>query len=99
MAIHSYVMNLIDNNSSMIWSLPIPLKSLAVKGPEGLVPTVERETGRAVGMFRVDNGKLKSIEHVEFCLSQGIKMQWTSPHTSLHNRRVEHVHHILFNST
>ena len=95
---NSYIMNLIDDNSSMVWSLPLPLKSSAVKALKDWVPTVERETGRTIGIFRVDNGELKSTEYVEFCLSRGIKMQWTSPHTSSHNGRVERVHRTLFNS-
>jgi hypothetical protein len=95
---NSYVMNLIDNASSLIWSFPIPFKSSAIKALKDWVPTVERETGRTVSKFRVDNGELKSIEYADFCLSRGIKMQWTSPHTSSHNRRVERVHRTLFNS-
>lgn len=95
---NSYAMNLIDDNSSMVWAIPIPHKSSAIKALKDWVPCVEKETGRSVRLFRVDNGELKSTEYAEFCTSRGIKMQWTSPHTSAHIGKVERVHRTLFAS-
>jgi hypothetical protein len=39
------------------------------------------------------------VEYVEFCIGRGINPQWTSPHTSAHNGRVERLHLTLFNSS
>jgi hypothetical protein len=78
---HSYVMNLVDDALSYIWSIPLPLKSLAIKAIKDWVPCVEVETGRSIKILHLDNGELKSTEYTEFCISRGITVQWTSPHT------------------
>jgi hypothetical protein len=93
-----YVMNLINDCLSMIWTIPIPLKPSAIKSLKDWVFMVERETGAKVGKFWVDNGKLKSTEYAKFCLLRGIKMQWTSPHTWAHNGQVDCIHRTLFTS-
>jgi hypothetical protein len=96
---NKYSMNLIDDATSLIWAIPIKLKSAAVGVLKEWVLRVERETGRKVGIFRVDNGELKSVEYANFCASRGINPQWTSPHISAHNGRAERVHLTLFSNS
>ena len=66
---NSYAMNLIDNATSMIWTIPLHLKSSAVTRLKEWVLHVEWETSKMVDIFRVDNSELKSTEYMEFCLS------------------------------
>lgn len=93
-----YVMNLIDDYSSFSWSIPIRSKDGAIRPLTNWVLAVERELGHSVGMFRLDNGELKSKEFRDWCASRGIRIQWTAPHTSAHNGRCERLHLALFNS-
>jgi GAG-pre-integrase domain/Integrase core domain len=95
---NSYVMNIIDDATSYSWAIPLPRKSSAITVLKTWVPTVERQTGRKVGAFNIDNGELKSTEFIDFCASRGITLRWTSPHTSAQNGRVERVHRTLFDS-
>jgi hypothetical protein len=95
---NSYVMNLIDDTTSYCWAIPLHLKSEAIKALKDWSLLVEREMGRTIGHFNIDNGELKSIEFAQFRASKGIKPRWTSPSTSAQNGRVEHVHYTLFNS-
>ena len=93
---NSYIMNLVDDMTSFCWTIPIPLKSLAIKHLKPWVLQVEREMGKKVSAFNINNGELKSTEFVEFCASKGIKPRWTSPHTLAQKGRVEHAHYMLF---
>src|SRR5882762_1424188 len=94
----NYVMNIIDDATSYVYTYLLALKSLAIKVLKEWVLLAERETGKKVGSFNIDNGELKSIEFVEFCASRGIKTRWTAPSTSAQNGRVERFHYTQFNS-
>jgi hypothetical protein len=48
---NQYSMNLIDDATSMVWAIPIKLKSAAISALKEWVLRVERETGRTVGIF------------------------------------------------
>ena len=65
----NYVMNIIDNVSSFVHTVLLPLKSAAIKALKEWVLLVEREMGKTVGSFNIDNRELKSTEFVEFCTS------------------------------
>ena len=91
-------MNIIDDASSYVYTYLLPLKSSAIKALKEWIPLAERETGRTVGSFNIDNGELKSIEFIELCASRGIKPRWTAPSTSAQNGRVERFHYTQFNS-
>jgi len=80
-------------------TLPFSHSSRWLSRLEGRVLAAERETGRTVGSFNIDNGELKSIEFVDFCASRGIKPRWTAPFTSAQNGRVEHFHYTQFTPT
>jgi hypothetical protein len=95
---HSYVMNLIDDVTSYSWAIPLPLKSSAITALKSWCLVVERQTGKKIGIFNIDNGELKSTEFVNFCASKGISPRWTSPHTSAQNGRIERIHRTLFDS-
>jgi hypothetical protein len=94
----NYVMNIIDDASSFVHTALLPLKSSAIKALKEWVLLAERETGKKVGSFNIDNGELKSTEFVEFCASRGIRIRWTAPSTSAQNGRVERSHYTQFNS-
>src|SRR5882762_2116861 len=94
----NYVMNIIDDATLYVYTYLLALKSLAIKVLKEWVLLAERETGKKVGSFNIDNGELKSIEFVEFCASRGIKTRWTAPSTSAQNGRVERFHYTQFNS-
>jgi hypothetical protein len=94
----NYVMNVIDDATSYVHTVLLPLKSAAIKALKEWVLLAERETGRTVGSFNIDNGELKSTEFVEFCASRGIRIRWTAPSTSAQNGRVERFHYTQFNS-
>ena len=94
----NYVMNLVDDASSFVYTYLLPLKSSAIKALKEWVLLAERETGKKVGSLNIDNGELKSTEFVEFCASRGIKPRWTAPSTSAQNGRVERFHYTQFNA-
>ena len=79
---NSYVMDLIDDTTSYCWAIPLPFKSDAIKALKDWSLLVERETGKTIGHFNINNRELKSIEFAQFCASKGIKPWWTSPSTS-----------------
>ena len=94
----NYVMNIIDDASLFVHTCLLPLKSSAIKALKEWVLLAEREMGKKVGSFNIDNGELRSIEFVEFCALRGIKCRWTAPSTSAQNGHVEHFHYTQFNS-
>jgi hypothetical protein len=94
----NYVMNIIDDASSFVHTALLPLKLSAIKALKEWVLLAERETGKKVSSFNIDNGELKSTEFVKFCASRGIRICWTAPSTSAQNGHVEHFHYTQFNS-
>jgi hypothetical protein len=62
-------MNIIDNASSYIYTCLLLLKSSTIKALKDWVLLAERETGKTVGSFNINNRELKSIEFVEFYAS------------------------------
>ena len=94
----NYVMNIINNATSYVYTCFLPLKSSAIKALKAWVLLAEWEMGATVGSFNIDNGELKLAEFIEFCTSRGIKTHWTAPSTSAQNSHVECFHYTQFNS-
>lgn len=88
-------MDIIDDHSSYAWSIPLAAKSDAFPALRAWTLAREVETSTKVGMFRSDNGELRSESMREWLLSRGSQHQFTAPHTSAQNGRVERLHHTL----
>jgi hypothetical protein len=92
-----YVMDIIDDFSSFMWVIPLASKSAVFPALQAWECARELETGLHVGIYRSDNGELKSSAMKEWLLSRGTQHQFTAPYTSAHNGRVERVHGTLMN--
>ena len=90
-----YVLNIIDDFSSYCWSIPLSAKSEAFPTLQAWELAREAETGLRVGILHPDNGELKCLDLKAWLLSRGTQHQFTAPHTSAQNGRVECVHHTL----
>jgi hypothetical protein len=55
----------------------------------------EVETRSKIGIYRSDNGELKTLAMRQWLLSRGSIQQFTAPYTSVQNGRVEHLHRTL----
>ena len=69
----NFVMNIVDDTTSYVYTSLLPLKSSAIKALKDWVLLAEWEMGRTVSIFNIDNRELKSIEFAKFCASRGIK--------------------------
>jgi len=92
---HKYVMNIIDNFSSYAWAIPLATKSDAFPALQAWECAHELESNSKVGIYRSDNGELKTAQMRDWLLSCGTQHQFTAPHTSAQNGRVEHLHRTL----
>ena len=92
---NEYVMNIVDDYTSRVWSIPLKGKGDAF----GELVTWERarelETGLKVGTYITDNGELKSNNMRDWLASRGTNQLFTAPYTSAHNGRVERMHRTL----
>jgi hypothetical protein len=59
---HKYVMNIIDNFSSYAWAIPLVTKSDAFPALQAWERTRELESNSKVGIYRSDNGELKTAQ-------------------------------------
>jgi GAG-pre-integrase domain len=92
-----YTMNIIDDCTSFIWSIHLPSKSAAAQALCNWELAREQETSLRVGIFRFDNGELKSDAIRSYFESRGTQLEFTAPNTSAHNGRSERVHRTLRN--
>jgi len=89
---HLYSINVIDDFSSYVWSLPLKSKSKAVNVLCAWHRAVENQTGEKLKIIVTDNGKLVSRTTAAWCTLHGIKHQRTAPYTSTQNGRAERLH-------
>jgi len=92
-----YSMNLIDDYSHYLWSLPLKSKSDAFSCLQAWELSVEAQTGERVGIYITDNGELKLHQMKAWCDSCGIDHQFTAPHVSVQNGKCEWLHLTLMN--
>ena len=92
---NEYVMNMVDDYMSCIWSIPLKGKGDAFVDLVAWEHARELETGLKVGMYIMDNGELKSNNMREWLTSRGTNQLFTAPYTSAHNGRVECMHCML----
>ena len=89
---NEYVMNIVDDYSSCIWSIPLKGKGDAFADLTAWECARELETGLKVGMYITDNGELKSNNMREWLAFRGTNQLFTAPYTSAHNGHVERMH-------
>ena len=92
---HMYSMNVIDDYSGYVWSLPLRTKSDAAKILQGWHRAVENQSGHKLKTIVTDNGELVSTSMKDWCLAHGIDHQRTAPYTSAQNGRVERLHRTI----
>ena len=92
---NKYIMDIIDDFSSYAWSIPLSAKSDAFPALQAWEKARELETNLKIGIYRSDNGELKSEAMREWLLSRGTQHQFTAPYTSAQNGRVERLHRTL----
>jgi hypothetical protein len=87
-----YSMNVIDDYSGYIWSLPLKRKLEASSILRGWHRAMENQSGHKLKILVTDNGKLVSHEMTKWCTEYGIEYQLTTPYTSVQNGHVERLH-------
>jgi len=92
---HLYAMNIIDDFSSYVWTIPLRAKSDAADALQVWHRLVENQCGERLKIFVTDNGELLSNAMVAWCGEHGIEHLLTAPYTSAHNGRVERLHRTL----
>jgi len=89
---HLYSMNVIDDFSSYVWSLPLKSKSEAMNVLHAWHCAVENQTGKKLKIIVTDNGELVSRTTTAWYTLHGIKHQRTAPYTSAQNGQAERLH-------
>ena len=92
---NEYMMNIVDDYSSRVWSIPLKGKGDAFADLIAWERARELETGLKVGTYITDNGELKSNNMHDWIASRGTNHLFTAPYTSAHNGRVERMHRTL----
>ena len=92
---NEYMMNIIDNYSSCVCSIPLKGKGDAFADLIAWEHTRELETGLKVGTYITDNGEFKSNNMHNWITSRGMNHLFVAPYTSAHNGHVECMHHTL----
>ena len=87
-----YSMNLIDDFSGYVWTVPLRSKASAFHALQIWHKAVTVQTGETLRILVSDNGKLVSNSMRDWCQAKGIDHQCTAPYTSAHNGRAEHLH-------
>jgi len=90
-----YSMNLIDDFSGYVWSVPLRSKSEACKAIQVWHKAVMTQTGDKLQILVTDNGELVSTKVRDWCNAEGIDHQLTAPYMSAHNGRAERLHRTL----
>ena len=90
-----YSMNIIDDYSSFVWSLPLRSKDEAAPILKHWLTALEVQTPHRLRSFVTDNGELASSQIQDWCSQKGILHLFTAPYTSAHNGRAERLHRTL----
>ena len=87
-----YSMNMIDNFSSYVWSLPLRSKGDASSILQRWHRTVTNRSSHRLQILVTDNGKLVLNAMADWCAHNGIDHHRTAPYTSAQNGRAERLH-------
>ena len=90
-----YCMNLIDDYSGYVWTVPIRNKAEACDALKAWHKAVTTQSGNKLRILVSDNGELVSRSMRDWCLAEGIEHQTTAPYTSAHNGRAERLHRTI----
>jgi len=88
-------MNVINNFTSYVWSLPLKSKSEAINVLCAWHHAVENQTGDRLKIIVTNNGELVSKMTTAWCKLYGIDHQLTTPYTSAQNGQAEHLHRTI----
>ena len=89
---HLFLMNVIDDYSGFMWSLPLRSKGEAFKILKHWIIAVKHQTPDRLKCLVTDNGELASSEIRDLCTDRGILHLFTAPYTSAQNGRAECLH-------
>jgi hypothetical protein len=92
-----YSMNVIDEFSSYVWSLPLRNKAEAATVLQHWHRAVENQSGNRLKILVTDNGKLVSKVMEAWCSHFSIDHQLTAPYTSAENGQAECLHRTILN--
>jgi transposase InsO family protein len=92
-----YALNMIDDFSGYVWSVPLRSKADACVALQTWHKAVTVQSGDILRILVTDNGELVSNSMKEFCALHGIDHQLTAPYTSAQNGRAERLHRTLAN--
>jgi hypothetical protein len=92
-----YSMNVIEDFSSYVWSLPLRNKAEAATVLQHWHRAVENQSGNRLKILVTDNGELVSKVMEAWCSRFGIDHQLTAPYTSAQNGRAERLHRTILN--
>lgn len=92
---HLYSMNVIDDCTSYVWSLPLKSKGDAATILQKWYRVVENQSGYRLKTIVSDNGELVSNSMADWCAQLGIDHRRTAPYTSAQNGRAERLHRTL----
>ena len=90
-----YCMNIIDDFSGYVWSIPLRSKSDAYPALQSWHKAITVQSGETLCILTTDNGELVSKTMKLWCQSLGIDHQLTAPYTSAQNSRVERLHRTI----
>ena len=90
-----YSMNLIDDFSGYVWSIPLRSKAEACPAIQNWHKAVTVQTGETLRALVSDNGELVSKAMRDWCQQEGIDHQLTAPYTSAQNGRAERLHRTI----
>jgi len=91
----AYSMNLIDDFSGYVWSIPLRAKKEACAEIQIWHKAVTTQTGNKLRILVTDNGELVSHDIQDWCNREGIDHHLTAPYTSAQNGRAERLHRTL----
>jgi hypothetical protein len=90
-----YSMNIIDDFSSYVWSIPLRTKCDALIALQNWVAKIENQSNFRLTYIVTDNGELSSTAVHSFCSQRDITHLFTAPYTSAHNGKAEHLHRTI----
>jgi hypothetical protein len=88
-------MNIIDDFSGFVWSIPLRFKDQAALALKAWLFALEVQSPHRLTSFVTDNGELASSQIQQWCTQKGILHLFTAPYTSTQNGRAERLHCML----
>ena len=92
-----YIMNVIDDFSGYHWTRLLKTKGEASHALREWLLVAENQSSEKLCYQVTDNGELRSNIIAQWCAEHGITHQFTAPHTSAQNSRIERLHRTLMN--